>query len=122
MVAACAGDGVNVPDSATIQDHSDATVIPGLIDAHLHLFGSRSMRPFDWLKDSSELGTARTTADLRALLAAGFTNVRDVGSATGLARRDVVTEGTVPDPRVFTSGRRISQMGGHGDSHCLTYE
>ena len=44
-VAAGAVDEVDVPDGATIQDHSDATVIPGLIDAHLHLFGSRSRKP-----------------------------------------------------------------------------
>ena len=122
VIAAGAVDEVDVPDDATIDDHSDATVIPGLIDAHLHLFGSRSMNPFDWLKDSSELGTARATADLRSLLAAGFTSVRDVGSTTGLALRDAVAEGAIPGPRVFTSGRSISQTGGHGDSHYLPYE
>jgi imidazolonepropionase-like amidohydrolase len=122
VVAAGPADEVDVPADATRVDHGDATVIPGLIDAHLHLFGSRSMNPFDWLKESSELGTARATADLRKLLAAGFTSVRDVGSTTGLALRAAVDDGTIPGPRVFTSGRSISQTGGHGDSHYLPFE
>lgn len=115
-------DELSVPDGAARVDHSDATVIPGLIDAHLHLFGSRSMQPFDWLRESSELGTARATADLRKLLAAGFTSVRDVGSTTGLALKEAVDDGSIPGPRVFTSGRSISQTAGHGDSHYLPYE
>ena len=113
---------VDVPDDAEPIDHSQETVIPGLIDAHLHLFGRRSMDPFDWLKESSELGTARATADLRTLLQSGFTSVRDVGSETGLALRAAVDDGTIPGPRVFTSWRSVSQTGGHGDSHYLPYE
>jgi imidazolonepropionase-like amidohydrolase len=97
-------------------------LLPGLIDAHLHLQGGREMDPMTWVTESSELGTARATADLRDILAAGFTAVRDVGSTTGLALRDAVDEGEIPGPRVFTSGRSISQTAGHGDSHMLPYE
>lgn len=122
VTAAGAADEIPRSDDAEHVDHADATVIPGLIDAHLHLFGSRSMDPFDWVKESSELGTARATADLRKLLGAGFTSVRDVGSETGLALRAAVDDGTIPGPRVFTSGRSISQTAGHGDSHYLPYE
>ncbi|MFB6126614.1 MAG: amidohydrolase family protein [Halolamina sp.] len=122
VVAVGPQESVADPDGATYVDHGDATVTPGLIDAHLHLFGSRSMDPFEWLRESSELGAARATADLRKLVDAGFTAVRDVGSATGLALREAVADGTVPGPRVFTSGRSISQTGGHGDAHYLPYE
>ncbi|MEF8801199.1 MAG: amidohydrolase family protein [Halolamina sp.] len=122
VVDAGPAEHVDVPDDAEHVDHSDATVIPGLIDAHLHLFGSRSMEPFDWMRESSELGTARATADLRKLLGSGFTSVRDVGSETGLALRDAVDDGTIPGPRVYTSWRSLSQTGGHGDSHYLPYE
>ncbi|MFU8869937.1 amidohydrolase family protein [Natronococcus sp.] len=97
-------------------------ITPGLIDAHVHLQGTREMNPLVWATESSELGTARATADLRSLLAAGFTAVRDVGSSTGLGLRGAVAEGTIPGPRVFTSGRSISQTGGHGDAHFLPYE
>ncbi|AGN00656.1 amidohydrolase, imidazolonepropionase [Salinarchaeum sp. Harcht-Bsk1] len=97
-------------------------VTPGLIDAHLHLTGARSMDPMQWVIESSELGAARATADLRDLLAAGFTSVRDVGSQTGLGLRDAVAEGSIPGPRIYTSAQSISQTAGHGDSHFLPYE
>jgi len=122
VVAAGPAEDVNAPAEAERIDHGDATVTPGLIDAHLHLQGGRSMDPFAWVRESSELGTARATADLRALLGAGFTAVRDVGSETGLALRAAVEEGEIPGPRVFTSGQSISQTGGHGDAHYLPYE
>ncbi|WP_254543112.1 metal-dependent hydrolase family protein [Halomarina pelagica] len=97
-------------------------VIPGLVDAHVHLAGVRSMDPMDWAREDVATMTARATADLRRLLAAGFTSVRDVGSATGLGLRTAVSEGVIPGPRIYTSGRAFSQTGGHGDSHFLPYE
>jgi imidazolonepropionase-like amidohydrolase len=114
-------ENLDAPSDADHLDHRDETVVPGLVDAHLHLGGSRSMDPFDWVTESSELGAARATADLRTIVAAGFTAVRDVGSDTGLALRQAVEEGSIPGPRVYTSGPSISQTGGHGDSHYLPY-
>jgi imidazolonepropionase-like amidohydrolase len=115
-------ESVSVPDDAERVDHSGETVIPGLIDAHLHLKGTRSMEPFDWLQESTELATARATADARKLLAAGFTAIRDVGSEAGIPVREAVADGTIPGPRVFTSGSSFSQTAGHGDRHYLPYE
>lgn len=97
-------------------------LIPGLIDAHVHLAGVRSMNPMEWATANVSTMTARATADLRKLVAAGFTAVRDVGSSTGLGLRTAVEEGEIPGPRVYTSGKSISQTGGHGDSHFLPYE
>jgi imidazolonepropionase-like amidohydrolase len=121
---AAVGDRESVPglDDADHVSYPDATVIPGLIDAHLHLTGGRSMNPMDWVTASTELGAARATADLRDLVAAGFTSVRDVGSETGVALRDAVAGGDIPGPRVYTSGRSISQTAGHGDAHMLPYD
>lgn len=113
-------EDVDAPVDADHDVHPVA--IPGLIDAHLHLQGTREMDPMTWLTESSELGTARATADLRDLLAAGFTTVRDVGSTTGVGLRDAVEEGSIPGPRVFTSFQSISQTGGHGDLHFLPYD
>jgi imidazolonepropionase-like amidohydrolase len=113
-------EDVAAPDGAAHDSHP--TVLPGLVDAHVHLQGLRSMDPMDWVVQASELGTARATADLRDLLSAGFTAVRDVGSTTGLGLRGAVDEGEIPGPRVYTSGRSISQTAGHGDSHMLPYE
>ncbi|WP_430503829.1 amidohydrolase family protein [Haloparvum sp. PAK95] len=113
-------EDVAAPADADHEAHPVA--MPGLIDAHLHLLGVRDMEPMTWLTESSELGAARATADLRDLLAAGFTTVRDVGSTTALGLRDAVAEGEIPGPRVFTSGQSISQTGGHGDLHFLPYD
>jgi len=115
-------ESVPIPDGHDHATYSDATIIPGLIDAHLHLQGSRSMNPMDWVTDSDTLCAARATADLRDLAEAGFTSVRDLGSTTGLGLRDAVESGDILGPRIFTSGRSISQTGGHGDSHALPYE
>ncbi|MXV62889.1 amidohydrolase family protein [Natronorubrum sp. JWXQ-INN-674] len=113
-------EDIDAPADADLESYP--AVVPGLIDAHVHLQGMREMDPMTWITESSELGTARATADLRALLEAGFTTVRDVGSTTGLGLRQAVREGTIPGPRIFTSGRTISQTAGHGDAHFLPYE
>ncbi|MFC3958532.1 metal-dependent hydrolase family protein [Halovivax cerinus] len=102
-------------------DHSGEFVLPGLIDAHLHLWGVRSMDPFDQLieSDRQAIKAARGTMDCRTLLEAGFTTVRDVGSDVAIGLRDAILEGEIPGPRVFSSGRAFSQTAGHGDRHFL---
>lgn len=112
-------EAIAAPADADRVDHTGATVTPGLIDAHLHLSGGRSMEPLTRVTESPQLGAVRATADLRSLLAAGFTGVRDVGSDAGLALREAVAGDEIPGPRVFTSGKSISQTGGHGDMHML---
>lgn len=113
---------VTVPDGAAHDRYPDATVIPGLIDAHVHLQGIRSLDPMDWVLGEDAHDAARATADLRKLVAAGFTTVRDLGSTTGLGLRRAVEAGEIPGPRIHTSGRGLSQTGGHGDVHGLPYE
>lgn len=115
-------ESVESPPDAEHVEFPDRTIVPGFVDAHLHLQGARSMQVSDWTKTPDSLAAARATADLRALAEAGFTSVRDLGSSVGLGLRDAVESGEIPGPRVFTSGRAISQTGGHGDVHGLPYE
>ena len=103
-------------------DHADRVVTPGFVDAHVHLQGYRSMDPTDWVLADEAACASRATADCRRLLEAGFTSVRDLGSTVALGVREAVEAGDVPGPRVYTSGRAISQTGGHGDAHFLPYE
>jgi len=117
-----AAASVSVPEEATRSEYPDATVIPGLIDAHLHIQGLRSMDPTEWVLESDALGAARATVDLRKLLRSGFTSIRDLGSTVGVPLKRAVEAGDVAGPRIFTSGPSISQTGGHGDSHFLPYE
>ena len=113
---------IDVSRNATHVDHSNETVIPGLIDAHLHINGWRSLRPFDMTTLDIVTATARATDDLRSLLAGGFTSVRDCGGPTGLGLRQAVAEGSIPGPRVYTSWKSFSQTAGHADAHFLPYE
>jgi imidazolonepropionase-like amidohydrolase len=109
-------------NGAEVVDHSGETVLPGLIDAHLHLKGWPSMDQSDYLSYDVAAGAARATVHLEQLLEAGFTTVRDVDSRTGLGLRTAVEEGAIRGPEIHTSHRAIYQTGGHGDAHFLPYE
>ncbi|HTO99222.1 MAG TPA: amidohydrolase family protein [Myxococcales bacterium] len=110
--------GVAVPAGAEVLDLSRATVLPGLIDCHVHL-EARSDRFEDiWTFKTSPLAPAMTAVvHARRTLEAGFTTVRDVGSEPFLAAdlRDLVNEGYFPGPRIVASGPCISITGGHCD-------
>lgn len=129
-VVVCEGDRIvevtpqedfNAGDTRVI-DHSDEVVIPGLIDAHLHLKGWPSMDQSDYLTYDVAAGAARATTHLERLLEAGFTTVRDVDSRTALGLKKAVEEGAISGPSIHTSHRAIYQTGGHGDAHFLPYE
>lgn len=115
-------EGVESPPDAEHVEFPDRTIVPGFVDAHVHVQGARSMQVSDWTTTPDSLATARATADLRSLGEAGFTSVRDLGSTVGLGLREAVQQGEIPGPRVYTSGPAISQTGGHGDVHTLPYE
>lgn len=99
------------------------TILPGLIDAHIHITGFRSG---DYVKESllTPFGVfvARSIEDLGRVLDAGFTTVVDAGSVIALHLRDAVREGSVRGPRIVASGYPVSQTFGHGDIHFLPIE
>ena len=108
----------SIPTGATVVDLSKATVLPGLIDCHTHL-GARADR-YDEIynfKDTPFQSAFVAVINARKTLEAGFTSVRDVGSAPFLAvdLRNSINEGLVPGPRIVASGPGISITGGHGD-------
>jgi len=108
-VTAAAGDN--------IIDLKSRTVMPGLIDAHVHLEHETS--PNAQLK-SFTLNDAdvafQSTVYAKTTLMAGFTTVRDVGgSGVNIALRNAIRKGTVVGPRVYTADKIISSTGGHGD-------
>jgi imidazolonepropionase-like amidohydrolase len=101
----------------------NATLLPGLIDAHTHL-------TFDPNFGYQELGVSIPKEALigaknaRITLEAGFTTVRNVGASgyTDIALRDAINEGMVPGPRIDASGPPLSITGGHCDQNLLPYE
>ena len=105
-------------DNATIIDCGKRTLMPGLIDAHVHVCLTEVyIRQLENIPLT--LMTARAVDLMRASLNRGFTSVRDTGGADwGL--KAAVEQGIVPGPRLFIAGRAIGPTGGHSDSRRRT--
>jgi len=116
-IVAIGAPDMAVPAGATVVDLSGKTVLPGLIDAHVHLTGDPSTPFWREAVDSDEKAVAVGLVNAAKTARAGFTTVRDVGSGkrTGFAVRDAIREGMFPGPRVLASGPALSIIGGHGD-------
>jgi len=96
-------------------DASRLTIMPGLIDSHLHLTGLRSPNPVDWITEPNELQAMRVVAEARRLLEHGFTTVRSAGSRYDVELKRAIEEGTLSGPRIFAAGLGLSRSRGHGD-------
>src|SRR5215210_2394552 len=109
--------GFTAPAGATVVDQRNRTVMPGLIDTHVHLTGDPGT-PF-WREaiDSNELAAITGVKNALLTARAGFTTVRDVGAPglSSFALRDAIRDGVVPGPRIIASGGALSIVGGHGD-------
>ncbi|HEX4954882.1 MAG TPA: amidohydrolase family protein [Thermoanaerobaculia bacterium] len=99
-------------------DLSDHTVLPGLIDLHVHLGTEPSpqayLERFTWNPADVAL---RGAAHARATLEAGFTTVRNLGDGDNVtvSLREAIRKGWIPGPRIFTAGKSIATTGGHAD-------
>lgn len=117
-IAAVIPSGDPEPDHDRTLDLSALTVLPGLIDCHVHLIGgvaSGGVTPPD---DPPELDLLHGVANARATLAAGFTTVRDVGTVRAFADirlRDGIEVGLVPGPRMLCAGVYVTAAGGGAD-------
>ncbi|MER6382474.1 amidohydrolase family protein [Streptomyces sp. NPDC001127] len=94
----------------------DATVMPGLIDSHVHLAFDASSDPVAALQGSDDETLMPGMADrARQLLRSGVTTVRDLGDRNGLAvrLRDVIADGALPGPRILSATTPLTSTGGH---------
>ncbi len=123
--AAGAADAVKIPKGAEVVDTTGKTVMPGLMDAHLHLFGMNRTNPLALMIDPPEIRGMRSVMDAWKLLDSGYTTVRCCGNTPKLTinLRNAITEGSIIGPRILSCGAIITQTGGHGDIvHSLPVE
>lgn len=112
------GPSVGVPADAEVIDLSRAWVLPGLMDAHVHLtFGIPTGQPIvsNYLVEGSPLRSLRGAHNARVVLEAGFTAVKDIGNDANyaaVALRQAIGRGWTPGPRMLTTGKIIAPFGG----------
>ena len=113
----------NIPKDARVVDLGRATVLPGLIDAHVHLTGSK-YHGYQALSVSIPRQALYGAVNARRTLEAGFTTVRNVGAAgyADVALRDAINDGEIPGPRALVSGPALGITGGHCDNNLLPSE
>ena len=105
---------------AQVIDCQGKTLMPGLIDAHVHLIAT-SLNLGQLAQEPVSLTMARARHIAEGMLQRGFTTVRDAGGADwGLAA--AIDYGLIAGPRVFYAGRALSQTGGHGDFRSRSLE
>jgi imidazolonepropionase-like amidohydrolase len=118
------GKYIDIPTGAEIIDATGKTILPGLIDSHIHYIGAKTDAiHFEGLVRPKELGLIKSIFDSRNCLAAGFTMCKDCGGMNGIFLKKAVAEGTLTGlPRIVAAGYSLTQTYGHSDSHYFPTE
>jgi imidazolonepropionase-like amidohydrolase len=114
------GSSVDHPAGAETIDLGDTTLMPGLIDAHVHLFLHPGAEDLQTVMESVPQRVIVATLAAKADLLAGYTAERDMGTEgagpADTAVRDAIDQGLIPGPRLRISGNAINILGGHEDA------
>jgi len=116
-----AGTSVDHPAGAQVIDLGDTTLMPGLIDAHVHLFLHPGAEDLQTVEESVPQRTILATLAAKDDLMAGFTAERDMGTegagSADTAVRNAINQGLIPGPRLRISGNAVDILGGHEDAN-----
>ena len=116
----------NIPIKSEYEiiDLRDMTVLPGLMDAHVHLTGNTDLKGNEGISESSYLATIYGVKNAKETLMAGFTTVRNVGASnySDVALRDGIEQKAIVGPTLLVSGPPLGITGGHCDSNILPAE
>jgi len=115
------GTAVDHPANAKLVDLGDTTLLPGLIDVHIHLFLHPGAEDLQTVIESVPWRTILAEQAAKADLMAGFTAERDMGTegagSADTAIRNAINQGLIPGPRLRISGNAIDILGGHEDAN-----
>jgi imidazolonepropionase-like amidohydrolase len=112
------GTDLTAPADATVIDAAGKTVMPGMIDCHVHAVAAHLNLGLNGNVPNA-FATMRAIPILGGMLKRGFTSVRDAGGADWTLAEATRTD-LIQGPRIFSSGRALSQTGGHGDFRART--
>lgn len=124
IVAAGEARKVTFSKDSKIIELGDYTLLPGLMDMHVHLTSDATKHGYKRLADSLPRVTLTGVKHAEATLMAGFTTVRNVGAPgfADVALRDAINDGDITGPRMFVAGPSLGVTGGHCDNNLLPYE
>lgn len=111
------GQDIDIPEEAKIIDASKYTVMPGLIDSHVHICLNGEPSVFDILQYSPGMIQLMGAYNALETLRSGYTSIRDMGAPMGfaIALSRAIEKGIANGPRIVAGGKVISQTGGHAD-------
>lgn len=115
----------DIPSNKNIKkiELKDITLLPGLMDAHVHLIGNNKLNGYKSMSESTQLATLYGAKNAKDTLLAGFTTVRNVGAGefADVALRDAINRNIVMGPTMIVSGPTLSITGGHGDNNLMPF-
>lgn len=112
---------IKTSNEVEVIDLPETTILPGLMDAHVHLTGNTDLKGYEGISESSYLATIYGVKNAKQTLLAGFTTVRNVGAANyaDVALRDAIAQNAIIGPTLLVSGPPLGITGGHCDSNVL---